>query len=71
MGSNRVAKKLISKLKQSLKVRSTGGLRLISLFRWRTVRDSNPRYPYEYASLAGMWFQPTHPTVHKVFVMGL
>ncbi len=33
------------------------------MIKWRTVRDSNSRYPYEYASLAGMWFQPTHPTV--------
>ncbi len=31
--------------------------------KWRTVRDSNSRYRYQYASLAGMWFQPTHPTV--------
>ncbi len=29
--------------------------------RWRRRRDSNPRYPYEYGSLAGSWFQPlTH-----------
>ena len=32
-------------------------------FKWRTVRDSNPRYPLGYAPLAGVWFQPTHPTV--------
>ncbi len=38
---------------------------LSDFMKWRTVRDSNPRYPYEYASLAGMWFQPTHPTVLK------
>ena len=37
------------------------------VIKWRTVRDSNSRYPYEYASLAGMWFQPAHPTV-RVFV---
>ncbi len=30
---------------------------------WRKEGDSNPRYPYEYVSLANWWFQPlTHPS---------
>ena len=37
------------------------------LFKWWTERDSNPRYRYQYASLAGMWFQPTHPSI-QVFL---
>ena len=30
----------------------------------RKEGDSNPRYPYEYDSLANCWFQPlTHPSL--------
>ena len=30
----------------------------------RKKGDSNPRYPYEYDSLANCWFQPlTHPSL--------
>ena len=33
------------------------------LKRWRKEGDSNPRYPFEYVSLANWWFQPlTHPS---------
>ncbi len=37
----------------------------VELLKWRTGRDSNPRYRCQYASLAGMWFQPAHPPVHR------
>ena len=43
------------------------GFEKVFMIIWRTVRDSISRYRYQYASLAGMWFQPTHPTV-RVFV---
>jgi hypothetical protein len=35
----------------------------LKIFRLRRRGDSNPRYPYEYGSLANCWFQPlTHPS---------
>jgi hypothetical protein len=37
--------------------------KISSVFKARKKGDSNPRYPYEYVSLANWWFQPlTHPS---------